>query len=94
MAYLTLRNIQKLSIFPKKSITVLIRGGDCCGCDNTGAGFRTTYAISTYHYKVLSSNPAHAKCTRIFKVLNHTFALHYVGMRSNVNNVGIFIIGK
>ena len=30
----------------------------------------------------------------IFKVLNHTFALHYVGMRSNVNTVGILIIGK
>jgi hypothetical protein len=43
-------------------------GGDCCGRNNTGDGFRTTYAINTYHYTVLSSNPSHAKCTRYYSI--------------------------
>jgi hypothetical protein len=46
-----------------------VPGGGCCGRDNTGAAFRTTYAISSYHYTVLSLNPSHAKCTRYYSIL-------------------------
>jgi hypothetical protein len=34
------------------------------GRDLMAVGFTTTYAISAYHHKVVSLNPAQASCTR------------------------------
>jgi len=39
-------------------------GRDRCGRNRVVVGFTTTYAISTYHRNIGSSNPVQARCTR------------------------------
>ena len=51
-------------------------------------------SIFFHSYQFTRIFPGGAIKNCVFKVLNYTFALHYVGMWSNINNVDIFIIGK